>query len=58
MFKFGSDHVTKPERSGDFLLKSHFNELFDQLEQIGDGSIAVLEIRHGLPFRLVVEQSL
>ena len=55
-FKFGPENARQLGPSDDFVLKSHFNELFDHLEQIGDGSIAVLEIRHGLPFRLVVEQ--
>jgi hypothetical protein len=55
--KFGPDYVPqlKPT-SGDFILKSHFNELFDELEQIGNGSVELLEIRHGLPFRVVINQ--
>ena len=46
--KFGPDHVLNPERAGDFPLKSHFNELFEELERIGDGSVAMLEVRHAV----------
>ena len=56
--KFGSDSDSNQEPpNDDFLLKIHVNELFDHLERIGDGSVAVIEVKHGLPFRLVFEQT-
>lgn len=34
--------------------KPHVRELLAELDRIGDGVIASLEIRHGLPFRITV----
>jgi hypothetical protein len=36
----------------DFLLKEQVVELFAYFEQVGDGVIDLIEINHGLPFRL------
>lgn len=41
----------------DFLLQSQIIELFEHLNRLGEGRIAVLEVRHRLPFRLVIERS-
>jgi hypothetical protein len=30
--------------------------LFEHLDRLGDGRIAFIEVRHGLPFRLVVDE--
>jgi hypothetical protein len=38
----------------DFLLKAAVLELFAELDEIGDGTIAVLEVRHGLPYKVLV----
>jgi hypothetical protein len=51
--KLGSEPV--PRRASpceDFLLKEQVVELFDYFDQIGDGVIDLIEIKHGLPFRL------
>jgi hypothetical protein len=42
--------------AGDFELKFPLVDLFDRLAEFRDGSIDLIEVRHGLPFRLVVEQ--
>jgi hypothetical protein len=34
-----------------------FVELFQYFDEIGDGTIDVLEIKHGLPFRMVVAEA-
>ncbi|HNO79221.1 MAG TPA: hypothetical protein PKN33_14305 [Phycisphaerae bacterium] len=34
-------------------LKSEIRELFDEFAAIGDGIVDAIEIRHGLPFRLI-----
>src|SRR5262245_47330973 len=39
----------------DLTLKKEFQVLFDQLGRLRDGVVDV-EVRHGLPFRLVVER--
>lgn len=36
--------------SGDFLLRSQVTSLFALLDRIGDGTIGVLSVKHGLPF--------
>jgi hypothetical protein len=54
--KIGADHGQRPKlEKEDFLLQSPVIELFEHLERLGEGRIAVIEVRHGLPFRLVVE---
>lgn len=55
--KIGADHGPRPKlEKEDFLLQAPIIELFEHLERLGEGRIAVIEVRHGLPFRLVVEQ--
>ena len=41
----------------DLTLKKEFESLFDQLSQLGDATVDI-EVRHSLPFRLVLERSL
>jgi hypothetical protein len=55
--KFGADNGPRPEsKLRDFKTKSEVDELFRQLEAIGQGRIQVLEVKHGLPFRMIVEE--
>ncbi len=55
--KFGGDNGPRPEISAaDFLLKHQVIELFAFFDQIQNGVIDVLEIKHGLPFRMVVTE--
>lgn len=52
--KFGGDYGPRPEHeSEDFLLKVQIVELFAYLDVLQDGLIEVLEVKHGLPFRLL-----
>lgn len=54
--KIGSQNEPKQPLSGpDFLLKSQVLELFEHLERIRDGKIAI-EIRYGLPAKLILQQ--
>ncbi|GIW90171.1 MAG: hypothetical protein KatS3mg109_0603 [Pirellulaceae bacterium] len=56
--KFGGDNGPRPELdAGDFLLKAQVVELFEYFDRLGDGTIEVLEIKHGLPFRMVVAEA-
>jgi hypothetical protein len=49
------DNLTCEPEAEDFELKSERVELFECLRRFNDGVVEVLEFRHGLPFRLVVE---
>jgi hypothetical protein len=56
--KFGGENGPRSEAAAaDFPLKSQLVELFQHFDEIGDGTIDVLEIKHGLPFRMVVAEA-
>lgn len=53
--KFGGDNGPRPERdAADFLLKVQAVELFRHLDRLGDGTVQSIEVKHGLPFRMLV----
>lgn len=55
--KFGVENGPRPEASvDDFVLKAQIIELFEFFDRVQDADIAVLIIKHGLPFGLHVEQ--
>jgi len=51
-----SDPDESRRRPGDYPLKRQAQELFAQIDLIRDGRIERLEIKHGLPFRMTVEE--
>ena len=52
-----SDNEARPElESIDFALKREHLDLFENLTKLGTGMIEAIEIRHGLPFRILFEQ--
>jgi hypothetical protein len=56
--KFGAQNGPRPEAVlRDFVLKAQLVEFCAWLDTLGDGVIERLEVQHGLPFRIVVEQS-
>ena len=56
-FKFGADNGSRPElHTDDFVLKSQVVEMFDHLDRIRDCRIESLEIKHGLPFRMLIRE--
>ncbi len=56
--KLDRDDGPRPERSLEqFQLLEQVVRFFDQLARLGDGTIECIEVRHGLPFRMVVEAS-
>jgi len=56
--KFGGDNGPRPEAAAaDFALKSQVVELLQSLDWIGDGTIDVLEVKHGLPFRMSIAEA-
>ena len=47
---------SRPEsRLTRFPLRSQVERFFDQISRLNDGAVEVIEIRHGLPFRMVIE---
>ncbi len=55
--KFGAENGPHPELgSSDFLLKSQVVELMAFFDDLQNGVIDVLEIKHGLPFRVVMTE--
>lgn len=55
--KFGGENGPRPElHSADFVLKSQVVELFTFFDGLRDGVIDVLEVKHGLPFRMLVRE--
>jgi hypothetical protein len=57
--KMGAENGPRAELSSDdFALKAQHIEFFAQLRDIGDGRIAELEVKHGLPFMMAVEEDL
>jgi hypothetical protein len=56
--KIGGENGVRPERhTGDFALKSQVIELFEHLDHIRDCHIESLEIKHGLPFRMLIRET-
>ncbi len=55
--KFGGDNGPRPELgAADFLLKQQVVELLAFFDELQNGVIDVLEIKHGLPFRVIVTE--
>ena len=56
--KLGGENGPRPELgNADFALKSQVAEFFDYLSRLGDGSVETIEVKHGLPFKLVIEMA-
>jgi hypothetical protein len=55
--KLGGENGPRPELGRlDFALKSQVVELLEHFTELQNCRIEVLEVKYGLPFRLVVEQ--
>jgi hypothetical protein len=55
--KFGGENGPRPEaKLNDFALKEQVRDLLDQMDALGNGIIGCLEVKHGLPFRMEVEE--
>lgn len=52
-----ADNGVRPELDAcDFALKREHIELFENLRRLGNGKVETIEIKGGLPFRLIVEE--
>lgn len=55
--KFGSENGPRAEAAkDDFALKAQVRDLFAHMEAMGDGVIRCIEVKHGLPFKMIVEE--
>lgn len=54
--KLDSEDGPRPEsRLSDFALRRPIDRFFAQVARLEDGTIERIEVRHGLPFRMIVE---
>lgn len=54
--KLDADDGSRPEsRLSRFPLRSQVERFFTQLARLDEGTVEVIEVRHGLPFRMVIE---
>lgn len=58
-YKFGTECSQGTDVTiTNFTLKSEIVELFRAFARLRDGKVDILELRHGLPFRLVITDAL
>jgi len=56
--KMGGDNGGRPEmRLTNFELKQEVLELFGHIERLGDGVVRCIEVKHGLPFHMEIEET-
>ena len=56
--KFGGENGPRPEAAiTDFVLKAQIVEMFRYFDDLGDGVVEFIEVKHGLPFRMAVEDA-
>jgi len=56
--KFCAENGPRPEATKqDFVLKAQVCDFFTQVEALDNGVIHSLEIKHGLPFKMIVEEN-
>lgn len=56
--KIGGEKGSRPEPGNpDFALRAQEVEMLEHLSRLQDGTLDVVEVKHGLPFKLVIEQS-
>ncbi len=54
--KIGGENALDSDRcTKDFLLRSQVRQFFLELLRLGDGVVQRVEVKHGLPFRVIVE---
>ncbi|MCX5674887.1 MAG: hypothetical protein NTX87_07750 [Planctomycetota bacterium] len=56
--KMGGDNGGRPEmRLTNFELRQEVLELFEHIERLGDGVVRCIEVKHGLPFHMEIEEA-
>ena len=56
--KFGADNSRSDGDASAYTLKRQVVELFDYLDHLGTGTIRLLEVKGGLPFKIEAEKRL
>jgi hypothetical protein len=57
-FKPGGDNARRPEAQlDDFELKREVLEFLNHLDHLGNATIRLVEVKHGLPFKALVEEA-
>jgi hypothetical protein len=57
--KFGGENGVRPELGRhDFEVKSQVRDLMKHMDRLNTGRIALIEVKNGLPFRMVIEETL
>lgn len=54
--KLASDDRNPTRPTGDFLLKDQVVDLLAEFDRLRDGTVLVLEVKNGLPFRVMLAQ--
>lgn len=55
--KLCAENGPRPESElEDFVLKAQVRDLFAHFDALGSGTIRCLEVKHGLPFRMQIEE--
>jgi len=55
--KLCAENGPRPEVGKEyFALKAQVRDLFTQMEVMGDGVVRCLEVKHGLPFKMTIEE--
>jgi hypothetical protein len=58
MVKFDADNGPRKEsKLADYVLNRQVVAMFQEFDRLRNGTIVSLEIQHGLPFRMVVEEA-
>jgi len=56
--KFCAENGPRPEvTKQDFVLKAQVRDFFAQVEALDNGVIHSLEVKHGLPFKMIFEEN-
>jgi hypothetical protein len=56
--KFGGENGPRSEAGkDDFVLKEKVVEMFGDFDRLRNGTVEVLEVKHGLPFRMLILES-
>ena len=57
--KLGGENGPRRELgANDFALKSQIVEFFSELDDLGNGTVDMIEIKHGLPFRMSIKETI
>lgn len=56
--RFGAKDDSRPRLAlADFVLKAEVREMFAAIAGVGNGIVDCIEVRHGLPFRLIISEA-